>query len=218
MAMMVHDTQITLSTCVSLLRRLLVPLDRLLVVHIHALALIVHDTQIKLSQYVSLLRRPLPQPHHLVHLPLLPTTQRTPRSIALLHSPRDRDVYRARVVEHLLRAVRQLRAAHRTRLLHAPVPQLLHARPVEAVRAVEDLRRAELGIVEVLHTDGALIILVAWLLLGFRASARARIAAFFHRPPLRRCRCAALLLRHAVLLVPALLPVVLLAYHAAVVR
>ena len=39
MAMMVHDTQITLSTCVSLLRRLLVPLDCLLVVHVHALAL-----------------------------------------------------------------------------------------------------------------------------------------------------------------------------------
>merc|ERR1712185_494806 len=178
MAMMVHDTQITLSTCVSLLGRLLEPLERLLVVHIHALALIVHDTQNILSLCVSLLRRPLPQPHHLVHLPLLPTTQRTPRSIALLHSPRDRDVYRARVGEHLLRAVRQLRAAHWTRLLHAPFPQLLHARPVEAVRALEGLRRAELRIVEVLQADGALVVLVARFLSIVRAAAadRARTA------------------------------------------
>merc|ERR1712185_772523 len=117
----------------------------------------VHATQIKLSWCVSLHCRPLPEPHRLVHLPPLPTTQRTPRSIALLHAPLDREVYGAPVAEHLLRAVRQLRAAHRTRLLHARFPQLLHARLVEAVRAVEDLRRAELGIVEVLEADGALL-------------------------------------------------------------
>merc|ERR1712185_188785 len=215
MAMMVHDTQITLSTCVSLLRRLLVPLDRLLVVHIHALALIVHDTQIKLSQYVSLLRRPLPQPHHLVHLPLLPTTQRTPRSIALLHSPRDRDVYRARVGEHLLCTIRQLCAAHRTRLLHASTPQLLHARPVEAVRAVEDLRRAELGIVEVLEADGALATATAFFccrrLPSFRSFRQVCLGCFdLHHAPIHQ--------RHAALLVPAHLPVLLLASHAAVVR
>ena len=52
MAIIVYYTQIKLSIYISLLRRLLVPLDRLLVVHIHAMAILVHDTQIILSHCV----------------------------------------------------------------------------------------------------------------------------------------------------------------------
>ena len=232
MAIIVHETQIILSHCVSLLRRLLAPLDRLLVVYIHALALIVHDTQSTLSLYISLLCRPLPQPHHLVHLPLLPTTQRTPRSIAQRHAPLDLAVYRERVVKHLFRAIRQLRAAHRTRLLHTGFSQLLHARLVEAVRAVEDLRTTKLRIVEVLQADGALIVLVATLRCSAASATTATFFIFCRRRrrllPFASFRClcfggfhfcyAPIRQRHAAFLVPAHLPVLLLASHAAVVR
>ena len=103
------------------------------------------------------------------------------------------------------RVIRQLHAAEGARLLHVPLNQLIHARLMKAVAALQDLHAAA----QTFQANGALSLLLLCCYSSLRRG-------FFCRR--RCCRCTALLWRHAVLLVPALFPVTLLALDTAVVR